>query len=133
IPLFVTNLMMGKKVPLYGDGLNVRDWLHVHDHCRGLHLVAEKGLPGEAYNIGGGVELTNIQLTHRLLDLMGVDESCIEYVNDRKGHDRRYADDDSKIRELGYAPSVYFDEGLEATVDWYRRNEAWWRPLRGLK
>lgn len=132
IPLFVTNLLLGKKVPLYGDGLNIRDWLHVHDHCRAIQLVATKGLPGEAYNIRGGFELTNIELTHRILDLMGADESSIEYVEDRKGHDRRYSVDDSKLRQLGYTPTVDFQTSLSETVEWYKENESWWRPLRGI-
>jgi dTDP-glucose 4,6-dehydratase len=131
IPLFVTNLSDGEKVPLYGDGLNVRDWLHVDDHCRGVLLVLESGRAGEIYNIGGGTELTNKQLTHRLLDLCGHDESMIEPVADRLGHDRRYSVDWSKIRdELGYQPRVAFDEGLAQTVKWYRENESWWRPLK---
>ncbi len=130
IPLFVTNLIDGKHVPLYGDGLNVRDWLHVDDHCRGIQLVLEKGEPGEFYNIGGGVELTNKELTQRLLDACGASWDSVDYVEDRKGHDRRYAIDDSKLRALGYAPGTSFDEGLEATVAWYRENEAWWRPLK---
>ncbi|HEY3260191.1 MAG TPA: dTDP-glucose 4,6-dehydratase [Pseudonocardiaceae bacterium] len=131
IPLFVTNLMDGLKVPLYGDGLNVRDWLHVDDHCRGLQLVAEHGRPGEVYNIGGGTELTNRELTSRLLAAMGADWSSVEMVIDRKGHDRRYALDISKIsNELGYRPRVPFDEGLAATTEWYRANRAWWEPLR---
>jgi dTDP-glucose 4,6-dehydratase len=131
IPLFVTNLIEGKKVPLYGDGLNVRDWLHVDDHCRGIQLVAEKGRDGEIYNIGGGTELTNRELTHRLIDAVGADASMIESVPDRKGHDRRYSVDWSKIAdELGYAPRVPFDEGLAATVRWYADNRSWWEPLR---
>ncbi|MHB1969849.1 MAG: dTDP-glucose 4,6-dehydratase [Acidimicrobiales bacterium] len=130
IPLFVTRLLEGRTVPLYGDGRNVRDWLHVDDHCRGLLAVLERGRPGEIYNIGGGTELTNLELTRRILALMGADESAIEPVADRLGHDRRYCVDWSKIRdELGYAPSVDFDEGLAATVAWYRENAAWWRPL----
>ncbi len=131
IPLFVTNLMDGKKVPLYGDGLNVRDWLHVTDHCRGVQLVAESGQPGELYNIGGGTELTNRELTERLLAAMGHDWSMVRPVADRKGHDRRYSLDDSKIRaELGYAPTVDFDTGLADTVRWYQENRAWWEPLK---
>ena len=117
IPLFVTNLLDGRKVPLYGDGLNVRDWLHVDDHCRGIQLVAEGGRPGEVYNIGGGTELTNADLTRRLVAAVGADESMIEHVADRKGHDRRYSVDWSKIAtELGYAPRTSFDDGLAATV-----------------
>jgi len=131
IPLFVTNLMDGLKVPLYGDGLNVRDWLHVEDHCRGIQLVAEHGRPGEVYNIGGGTELTNRELTARLLAAMGADWSSVEMVIDRKGHDRRYSLDISKIAdELGYRPRVPFDDGLAATIRWYRDNRAWWEPLR---
>jgi dTDP-glucose 4,6-dehydratase len=130
IPLFVTNLVEGKTVPLYGDGLNVRDWLHVDDHCRGIALVLERGEPGEVYNIGGGVELTNAELTRRLLDACGATWDSVEYVEDRKGHDRRYAIDDSKLRGLGYAPRTSFDEGLASTVRWFRENEAWWRPLK---
>jgi dTDP-glucose 4,6-dehydratase len=131
IPLFVTNLMDGKQVPLYGDGLNVRDWLHVDDHCRGIHLVLEGGRPGEVYNIGGGTELTNKELTGLLLEAMGVGWDRVQPVEDRKGHDRRYSVDISKISaELGYAPQVPFAQGLADTVAWYRANEAWWRPLK---
>jgi dTDP-glucose 4,6-dehydratase len=131
IPLFVTNLLDGKKVPLYGDGLNVRDWLHVDDHCRGIQLVAEKGRDGETYNIGGGTELTNRELTYRLLGAVDADESMIEPVADRKGHDRRYSVDWSKIAdELGYAPQTPFDRGLADTVDWYRTHRSWWEPLK---
>jgi dTDP-glucose 4,6-dehydratase len=130
MPLFVTNLIDGKNVPLYGDGLNVRDWLYVDDHCRGIQLVLDKGAPGEVYNIGGGVELTNKDLTQRLLDACGATWDSVTYVEDRKGHDRRYAIDDTKLRGLGYAPGTTFDEGLARTVQWYRDNEAWWRPLK---
>ena len=131
IPLFVTNLLDGRRVPLYGDGLNVRDWLHVDDHCCGIQLVAEKGRPGEIYNIGGGTELTNRELAGRLLAALGADESMIEPVADRKGHDRRYSVNWTKIAyELGYAPQVPFVEGLAATVDWYRSHRDWWVPLK---
>ncbi|ALG13619.1 dTDP-glucose 4,6-dehydratase [Kibdelosporangium phytohabitans] len=131
IPLFVSNLLDGHKVPLYGDGLNVRDWLHVDDHCRGIQLVAANGRAGEVYNIGGGTELTNRELTERLLDAVGVDFSMVRPVADRKGHDRRYSVDITKIStELGYQPQVPFDEGLRATVEWYRDNRAWWEPLK---
>ena len=131
IPLFVTNLLDDKTVPLYGDGHNVRDWLHVDDHCRGIALVLNKGKAGEIYNIGGGTELSNTELTHVLLDALGKDESSITPVADRKGHDRRYSVDIRKIsRELGYAPQVPFPEGLAAVVDWYRENRAWWEPLK---
>ena len=132
IPLFVTNLLDGLPVPLYGDGLNVRDWLHVDDHCRGVLAVLEDGRAGEVYNIGGGTELTNRDLAERLLELLGADASMVEPVADRLGHDRRYCVDWSKIRdELGYAPRVDFEHGLEKTVRWYRENEWWWRPLTG--
>ena len=131
IPLFVTNLMDGRKVPLYGDGLNVRDWLHVDDHCRGILLVLEGGESGEIYNIGGGTELTNKELTHRLLELCDKTDASIELVADRLGHDRRYSVDCAKIRnELGYQPQVPFDDGLAAVVQWYFDNESWWRPLK---
>ena len=131
IPLFVTNLMDGESVPLYGDGLNVRDWLHVDDHCRGILAVLEAGRPGEVYNIGGGTELTNRELTTRLLELCGADESCVRAVPDRLGHDRRYSVDWGKIHaELGYEPRVPFDTGLAETVAWYQANESWWRPLK---
>jgi dTDP-glucose 4,6-dehydratase len=131
IPLFVTNLMDGKKIPLYGDGLNVRDWLHVDDHCWGIQLVAESGRPGEIYNIGGGTELTNLELTHRLLAAFGVGEEMIELVEDRKAHDRRYSVDITKItNELGYRPLMSFDEGLANTIEWYRSNRSWWEPLK---
>ena len=131
IPLFVSNLMDGKKVPLYGDGLNVRDWLHVDDHCHGIQLVVEGGRAGEVYNIGGGTELTNRELTEKLLAAMGADWSSVEQVTDRKGHDRRYSVDITKIStELGYAPRVPFEEGLARTVAWYRDNRSWWEPLK---
>jgi dTDP-glucose 4,6-dehydratase len=130
IPLFVTNLLDGATVPLYGDGLNVRDWLHVDDHCRGIQLVLEQGEAGEYYNIGGGIELTNRELTQRLLDAMGVGWEMVQQVTDRLGHDRRYSLDDAKLRGLGYEPRTSFAEGLAATVHWYRDNEAWWRPLK---
>jgi dTDP-glucose 4,6-dehydratase len=133
IPLFVTNLMDGKKVPLYGDGLNIRDWLHVDDHCRAVQLVAERGRPGEIYNIGGGTELTNRELTDRLLAALGADEAMVQPVIDRKAHDRRYSVDITKIsEELGYRPLVPFAEGLAATVDWYRNNRSWWEPLKQI-
>ena len=131
IPLFVTNLLDGRRVPLYGDGGNVRDWLHVDDHCRGVQLVAESGKPGEVYHVGGGTELTNRELTHRLLAAVGADASMVEPVADRPGHDRRYSLDWRKIAdELGYAPRVPFDAGLAATVEWYRRRREWWEPLK---
>jgi dTDP-glucose 4,6-dehydratase len=131
IPLFVTNLSDGLKVPLYGDGLNVRDWLHVDDHCRGILLVLEGGRSGEIYNIGGGTELTNRAIVNQILELCASDESMIDVVPDRLGHDRRYSVDCSKIKnELGYFPQVSFEQGLKETVQWYHDNEAWWRPLK---
>jgi dTDP-glucose 4,6-dehydratase len=130
IPLFVTNLIDGGKVPLYGDGLNVRDCLHVDDHCRGIALVVAKGEPGESYNIGGGLELNNRELTERVLAAMGADWSSVLPVEDRKGHDRRYSVNDGRLRALGYAPQHRFEDGLAETVQWYKDNEAWWRPLK---
>ncbi|MFD3698590.1 dTDP-glucose 4,6-dehydratase [Streptomyces sp. NPDC058646] len=131
IPLFVSNLMDGKHVPLYGDGGNVRDWLHVSDHCRGIDLVLRKGRAGEVYNIGGGTELTNKELTGVLLDAAGVGWEMVDRVEDRKGHDLRYSIDISKIsEELGYAPQITFEDGIKATIDWYRENRAWWEPLK---
>jgi dTDP-glucose 4,6-dehydratase len=131
IPLFVTNLIEGKKVPVYGSGENVRDWLHVDDHCRGIYLVLMSGKSGEIYNIGGGSELTNNKITSLILQAMGSDESSIEHVEDRKGHDLRYSVDWTKINlELGYEPQVKFDAGLKDTIQWYRDNEAWWKPLK---
>ncbi len=128
MPLFITNVIEGIKVPLYGNGLNVRDWLHVDDHCRGIALALTKGKSGEVYNIGGGTELTNVELTHKILNAMGVGEEFIQPVEDRKGHDLRYSVDISKINsQLGYSPQVNFEEGLLQTIEWYKNNEAWWR------
>jgi dTDP-glucose 4,6-dehydratase len=131
IPLFITNLLDGGTVPLYGEGANVRDWLHVDDHCRGIHLVLGGGQPGEVYNIGGGTEMPNKELTARLLAACGKDWESVEYVEDRKGHDLRYSVDISKIsRELGYQPAVDFEQGLAATVTWYAESRSWWEPLK---
>lgn len=130
IPLFVTNLIDDIQVPLYGDGGNVRDWLHVDDHCRGVDLLIEQGENGEVYNIGGGNEVKNVDLTHRLLTLVGKPTSLIRKVEDRQGHDRRYALDASKLKRLGWAPQVEFEQGLETAVRWYRENEWWWRPIK---
>jgi len=133
IPLFITNLIEGKKVPVYGSGANVRDWLHVDDHCRGIYLVLMNGNSGEVYNIGGGRELTNNEITSAILVAMGADSSSIEYVEDRKGHDLRYSVDWAKInRELGYEPQIEFEVGLRETIEWYRENQAWWKPLKSL-
>ena len=131
IPLFITNLVDGQKVPVYGNGLNVRDWLHVDDHCQGIHLALTKGKSGEVYNIGGGTELNNLELTNQILEIMNKDQSSIEFVEDRKGHDQRYSVDISKIsKELGYEPKISWRKGLLETVNWYQENEAWWRPLK---
>ncbi len=130
IPLFTTNLLDGRRVPLYGDGLNVRDWIHVEDHNIAAQLVLEQGRPGEIYNIGAGNGIPNIELTHRLLELTGRDESFIEPVADRLGHDRRYAVDITKLNELGWSLSRSFDDSLAATVDWYREHRDWWEPLK---
>ena len=133
IPLFITNIIEGKKVPIYGNGKNVRDWLHVDDHCRGIYAALMNGKSGEVYNIGGGRELTNLEITDLILNEMGADESIIEYVEDRKGHDYRYSVEWKKIhRELGYEPQVEFEVGLKETIQWYRDNEAWWKPLKKL-
>ncbi|MEV6972924.1 dTDP-glucose 4,6-dehydratase [Kitasatospora sp. NPDC093806] len=131
IPLFTTNLLDGRKVPLYGTGGNIRDWLHVSDHCRGIELAMRKGRAGEVYNIGGGTEITNKELTGLLLEAAGADWSMVEPVADRLGHDLRYSLDITKIsEELGYAPQVRFEDGLAATIAWYRDNRAWWEPLK---
>jgi dTDP-glucose 4,6-dehydratase len=131
IPLFITNLLDGEKVPLYGDGQNVRDWLHVEDHCHAVELVRTNGRPGEIYNIDGGTELTNRELTEKLLSACGGDWSQVLFVPDRKGHDRRYSLHGEKLRnELGYRPRHDFPAGLAETVAWYRSNRAWWEPLK---
>ena len=130
IPLFVTNALDDIPVPLYGDGMNVRDWLHVDDHCHALDLLVEKGQNGEVYNIGGGNEIANRDLTHRLLGLVGKTSTLIKAVVDRPGHDRRYSLDSTKLRGLGWTPQTPFDAGLQKTVEWYRRNEWWWRPIK---
>ncbi|REE99048.1 dTDP-glucose 4,6-dehydratase [Thermomonospora umbrina] len=134
IPLFVTNLLSGRTVPLYGDGRHRREWIHVDDHCRGIHLVLAKGEPGGVYNIGGGTELSNREMTERLLELCGADWSMVRHVTDRKGHDVRYSLDDGRIRkELGYEPVRSLDEGLREIVEWYRDNPGWWKPLQGAR
>ena len=130
IPLFVTSLLDGLRVPLYGDGRNVRGWVHVDDHCRGIQLVLERGEPGRVYHIGGDAELSNTELTQMLLDACGRGWDMVEHVPDRKGHDRRYALDDSLLRGMGYAPAIPFSAGLRETVCWYRENRPWWEPLK---
>lgn len=131
IPLLISNLMDDQQIPIYGDGKNIRDWIHVEDHCAGLLLVLEKGRAGETYNLGGGNERENIVIAKNLLSLMGKDESSIKYVQDRLGHDRRYAIDASKAKsELGWTPKHDFESGLAATVAWYKAHEKWWRPLK---
>jgi dTDP-glucose 4,6-dehydratase len=131
IPLFITNLLEGQPVPVYGDGMNVRDWIHVSDHCRAIRQVLCRGRCGEVYNIGGDSERTNLQITQLLLDAAGAGPESIRYVKDRPGHDRRYAIDSTKIMtELGWQPQVRFEEGLKDTIDWYRRNESWWRRIK---
>ena len=134
IPLFITNLIEGKKVPLYGDGLNVRDWLHVDDHCRGIDAVINGGRAGEIYNIGGGTELSNRELTGLLLAEFGFDDTMINPVEDRLGHDRRYSVNWTKInQELGYSPQFTLSNSLTSVVDWYRENSDWWKPLKHPK
>jgi dTDP-glucose 4,6-dehydratase len=131
IPLFVTNLIDNGKVPLYGNGQNVRDWLHVDDHCDGIYSVLSEGKSGNIYNIGGGRELTNRELTEIILRKFDRDDSSIEYVTDRLGHDLRYSVSHEKIsRELGYRPKINFEDGIEETIEWYKCNESWWRPLK---
>jgi dTDP-glucose 4,6-dehydratase len=130
IPLFVTNLLDSKKVPVYGTGKNVRDWIHVSDHCHAVEFLLERGNPGEIYNIGGGNEKTNLEITKEILDLLSNDDSMIEYVTDRPGHDFRYSLDCSKLHAMGWKPKYSFDEALNETISWYTQNEWWWRPLK---
>ncbi len=130
IPLFVTNLMSGRKVPLYGDGANERDWLHVSDHCEALRLLLVQGEPGQVYNIGSGVQWTNMAITKMILALLELDESWIEFVPDRLGHDFRYAVDSSRMHGLGWQPKIAFEDGLAETIEWYRTRSDWWEPLR---
>jgi dTDP-glucose 4,6-dehydratase len=133
IPLFITNLIDDKKVALYGSGDNIRDWLHVDDHCRGIHLAVMLGKAGQIYNIGGGTELSNIQVTKMILKLMEKSENLVEYIADRKGHDFRYSLNCSKIeKELGYKAEIGFEEGLKNTIFWYTNNQSWWRPLKEI-
>ena len=129
--LFITNLLEGKKVPVYGDGLQIRDWLYVIDHCRALDLILRKGKIGETYCIGGGCEKTNLEITKKVLEILGLDETMIEHVKDRPGHDRRYAIDYSKIKnELGWQPETDFDQGMKLTVEWYKNNLDWWKKIK---
>ena len=130
IPLFITNAIDGLPLPLYGDEMNIRDWLHVDDHCRAIDLLIAHGASGETYNIGGSNETRNVDLTRQILELTGRPASLITPVADRLGHDRRYALDLAKLHALGWKPEVPFDAGLEATVQWYRENEWWWRPVK---
>ena len=130
IPLFVTNALEDKPLPLYGDGKNVRDWLYVLDNCAAIDLVLREGRAGEIYNIGGGVEVENVALTRRILALLGKPESLIRPVTDRPGHDRRYALDSAKVGALGWSPASSFETALAATVEWYRAHEAWWKPIK---
>lgn len=130
IPLFITNLLEGRPIPVYGDGGNVRDWCHVDDNCDAIDLVLRTGEPGTIYNVGAGNELTNLELVDRLLGLCAADPSLVEMVDDRPGHDRRYSVDAARVRALGWSPCRSIDDGLEATVDWYRDNRWWWEPLR---
>lgn len=133
MPLFITNLMENKKVPVYGDGKNIRDWLFVEDNCRGILLTGQKGKKGNIYNIGGENEKENIEVTKKLIEILGKGEEMIEYVEDRKGHDKRYSLDSSKIKNLGWKPEKSFEQGLKETIEWYQNNEAWWKPLKAGK
>lgn len=130
VPLFITNAIDGVPLPLYGDGLNVRDWLYVEDHCAGVDVVLRRGVPGESYNLGAGQERTNLALTRLILKLVGKSEELIQYVTDRPGHDWRYSVDSSKARALGWEPKVDAEEGLRRTVAWYQENQAWWREIK---
>jgi dTDP-glucose 4,6-dehydratase len=130
IPLFVTNAIDDIAVPLYGDGRNVRDWLHVDDHCRAVDMLIDAGTSGEVYNIGGGNDVMNVELTHRILDGLGKSHGLIRPVADRPGHDRRYCLDTTKLRRLGWTPQIPFEDGLQQTIDWYRDNDWWWRPIK---
>ena len=130
VPLFVTNALDGEPLPVYGDGKQIRDWLHVEDHCAGIDFVLREGAPGEAYNVGGGNERENIEITQRILELTGADPSLVRHVTDRPGHDRRYSLDSSKLEGLGWKPERAFEDGLAETVEWYRENRAWWEPIK---
>lgn len=134
IPLAITNLIDGLPIPIYGNGLNSRDWLHVSDHCSALNSIIQKGIPGEIYNIGGGTEMSNIQTAKLILDLMNMDESLIKFVEDRKGHDFRYSVDFTKINQsCGYVPIKKFHESIAETINWYKTNDSWWRKIKSNK
>jgi dTDP-glucose 4,6-dehydratase len=133
IPLFVTNLLEGKKVPVYGTGMNIRDWIYVLDHCKAVDFVLHNGSPGEIYNIGGGAEKTNVEITKKIIELLGKDESAIEHVADRPGHDLRYSLDCSKLKKMGWKPEYSFDEALRNTVEWYVEHRPWWEKLKHPK
>jgi dTDP-glucose 4,6-dehydratase len=130
VPLFVTNALEGEPLPVYGDGRQIRDWLHVEDHCAGVEFVLREGRPGEIYNIGGGNERENLEITQRIVQLTGADPALVRHVTDRPGHDRRYSLDSSKLRVLGWEPRRDFEDGLAETVEWYRTNRAWWEPIK---
>ena len=130
IPLFITNLLENKKVPVYGDGQQIREWIFTEDHCRAIDAILQKGEIGEVYNIGAGNEIPNIEITKSLLKELGKDESSIDYVKDRPGHDRRYAIDSTKLRKLGWKPETNFEDGVKQTVSWYKQNEQWWKRIK---
>ena len=130
IPLFITNALEDRDLPVYGDGKNVRDWLYVSDHCSAVHFIIENGKLGEVYNVGGGNELQNIHITHQILEQLGKSADLIKFVEDRKGHDLRYSLDCSKLNQLGWMPEHSFDEALAETIHWYQSNEAWWAPIK---
>jgi len=130
IPLFITNLIIGQKIPMYGTGLNVRDWIYVEDHCSGVDFVMNYGQSGETYNIGSGNELTNLDIAYKILRLLDLEDSMIEFVEDRKGHDQRYSLDYSKLKNMGWKPKYNFDSALKTTMKWYKENRWWWEPLK---
>ena len=130
VPLFVTNALDGEALPVYGDGRQIRDWLHVEDHCAGIEFVLREGRAGEIYNIGGGNERENLEITQRIVQLTGADPALVRHVTDRPGHDRRYSLDSSKLRKLGWEPRQPFEDGLARTVEWYRENRSWWEPIK---
>jgi dTDP-glucose 4,6-dehydratase len=130
VPLFVTNALDGEPLPVYGDGRQIRDWLHVEDHCAGIELVLREGEPGQVYNIGGGNERENLEITRLIVELTDADPSLVRHVTDRPGHDRRYSLDSTKLRGLGWEPRRAFEDGLAETVEWYRANREWWEPIK---